>query len=91
MSFPGYDYNWIKIIKYNSFPFTQIIELWKQYNLLLCHIIENIDEVNLQNNWVINGEKYTLIYLIKDYVDHMELHINQLKERYNEIIENVSK
>ena len=31
LSFPAYDYNWIKIVKYNSLPFSQILELWKQF------------------------------------------------------------
>lgn len=87
--FPGYDYNWIKIIQYNTYPYKQILELWKQYNLLLCHIIDHVDKSKLQNLWIADGKEYTLQFLIKDYIDHLELHLAQLKERLGEVLDNV--
>ncbi len=86
--FPSYDYNWIEIIKYNSYPYIQIIEPWKQYNLLLCHIFENISDSTLNNIWIIDNNKLTLKFLITDYIDHLEIHLKQLEERLTEIKEN---
>jgi len=83
--FPGYDYDWVKIVKYNSYSFTQILDLWKQFNLLLCHIIENIDNSKLKNVWKVENRSLSLAFLISEYVDHMEIHIDQLEERYSEI------
>lgn len=83
--FPGYNYNWIEIIKYNSYPYIQIVELWKQYNLLLCHLFENISDSNLKNIWIIDDQELTLQFLITDYIDHLEIHLKQLKGRLTEI------
>ena len=85
--FPGYDFNWIKIVKYNSYPYIQILKLWKQYNLLLCHVIKNISEKNLNNIWIIEENSFTLKFLVSDYIDHMEIHLKQLEERMTEIKE----
>ncbi len=81
LDFPGYDYNWIKIIKYNSYPYPQILELWKQYNLLLCHIIENMDVSTMENTWKNEGRYLSLSFLVTDYIDHLETHLSQLAER----------
>jgi len=81
LRFPGYDYNWVEIVKYNSYPYLQILELWKQYNLLLCHIIENIVDSKLKNTWTTDKGNLSLEFLIIDYIDHLEIHIAQLDER----------
>jgi len=83
--FPGYNYDWVNIVKYNSYSFIQILDLWKQFNFLLCHIIENIDDSKLNNKWIMDDKSLSLVSLITDYVDHMEIHIDQLQERYSEI------
>ena len=90
LSFPGYDYNWIKIVNYNSLPFGQILELWKQMNLLLYHIISGVDRSKLKNVWLFEGKELSLEFLITDYIEHMELHIAQLSRRYEEVLEHGS-
>ncbi|WP_319416031.1 hypothetical protein [Marispirochaeta aestuarii] len=87
LDFPGYDYNWIKIIKYNSYPYSQLLELWKQFNLLLCHIIENLDESKKENSWKNEGRDLSLSFLVTDYIDHLEIHLSQLAERLKAIRE----
>ncbi|MBI9107652.1 MAG: DinB family protein [Spirochaetales bacterium] len=89
LTFPGYDYNWIEIVKYNAYPFAQIIELWKQYNLLLCHIIDNADSESLNNTWQIEGKSLNLEFLIVDYIEHLEIHVEQLEKRYLEVMKSV--
>ena len=59
--------------------------MWKQYNLLLCHIIENIDSSKTSNCWLYEGSSLSLEFLVKDYIDHMEKHIQHLNERFREI------
>ncbi len=85
LSFPGYDYNWIKIVKYNAYPFIRILKLWKQYNLLLGHIIANINADKKDHRWLTGAKPLTLEFLVKDYIDHMETHIDHLHERFNAI------
>ncbi len=90
LDFPGYDYNRIKIIKYNSYSYPQILELWKQYNLLLCHIIKNMDDSKRENSWNTDGRELTLSFLVTDYIDHLEIHLSQLAERLKAVQENLA-
>lgn len=83
--FPGYDYNWIKLVPYNSYPFDSILELWKQYNLLLCHIIENINEGSLGNVWKTEEGDKSLSFLVNDYMVHMKYHMEHLDVRMKEL------
>lgn len=85
MDFPGYDYNWIKIVPYQSYPFQDLMQLWTQFNRLLCHIIDNMDESRLKHQWFHEGDPLTLEFLVKDYNDHMEIHLEQLEERLAEV------
>ena len=70
---------WVKTQKYNSRKWNDIIELWKQYNTHLLHVLKNIDESKL-NNTATFPEKgvLTLQFLINDYVAHMEHHFKQI-------------
>jgi len=83
--FPGYDYNWIKLVPYNSYPFNSILELWKQYNLLLCHIIENLNEDSLGNVWKTEEGDKSLSFLVNDYMVHMKYHMEHLDVRMKEL------
>lgn len=85
LDFPGYQYDWIHLVPYQTYPYKQILKLWKQFNLLICHIIENVDENHLNNRWMIDGDQLTLGFLVKDYNDHMELHMEQLEQRLVEV------
>ncbi len=89
LSFPGYDYDWIKIVRYNAYPFIRLLKLWKQYNLLLGHIIANIDDAKKDNHWLTDEKPLSLEFLVKDYLDHMEDHIAQLHERFDAIAGNI--
>lgn len=85
LDFPGYGYDWIHMIPYETYPYKQILRLWEQFNLLICHIIENIDETRLGNRWMIDGNQLTLGFVVKDYNDHMETHLEQLEQRLVEV------
>lgn len=85
LSFPGYGTDWIKIVPYNSYPFSSLLTLWKEYNLLLCHIFENLEKSDLQNTWNTESGKLTLEFLVRDYISHLRLHIKHLEERMTEL------
>ncbi|MBF9016331.1 MULTISPECIES: DinB family protein [unclassified Oceanispirochaeta] len=85
LSFPGYGTDWIKKVPYNSYPYASLLTLWKEYNLLLCHIFENLDESDLQNTWNTEKGKLTLEFLVRDYISHLKLHIKHLEERSAEL------
>ncbi|MBN2436570.1 MAG: DinB family protein [Spirochaetes bacterium] len=86
LDFPGYDYNWIKIVRYNDYPFERVISLWKEYNLLLAHIAGGIEKTSLTHFWKIDGKELSLEFLVKDYLAHMKIHLEQLKIRLAEVI-----
>lgn len=85
LRFPGYGTNWVKRVPYNSYPFSSLLTLWREYNLLLCHIFENLDKSDLQNTWNTENGNLTLEFLVRDYISHLKLHIKHLEERLEEL------
>ena len=87
--FPGYgkdNSRWIEIQKYNALNFSDMVLLWKQYNVLVGNIIKEVDESKLGNYWrKSDGDKITLKYLIIDYVRHIKEHIKHFEETLEEI------
>lgn len=84
-AFPRFNQNWVRIQKYNEYDWMQLIELWRLFNLLLLHIINNIDQCKLGNSWSTNGEELKLDYLVEDYFEHMNWHIGHFNNRLFEI------
>jgi len=87
--FPGYgkdNSKWLEIEKYNELNFSDIILLWKQYNILIGNIIKEVDEIKLGNYWrKPDGDKITLKDLMIDYVRHMKEHVRHFEETLKEI------
>jgi hypothetical protein len=81
--FPDYGQDnsrWIRIAGYNEIKFSDILLLWKQYNVLLGNIIKKVDSSRLDNCWIANGKRVTLKFLMTDYVRHIKDHIRQFEE-----------
>lgn len=89
--FPGYDQDqWVSSQHYNEESWTELIELWKRYNLHLAHAIGCIPENTLtkirkehnlhQIAWktVDQNVPVSLEYLIRDYLDHLKHHLKQI-------------
>ncbi len=75
-----YDQNqWNKCNFYSELNRNGIIELWRAYNLHLAELIKRIPREKL-NNIMDRGEErgVTLAYVIEDYLDHLEHHLNQI-------------
>ncbi|MDC7231634.1 MAG: DinB family protein [Spirochaetales bacterium] len=85
LSFPGYSPDWVKQIPYNSYPYAPLLSLWKEYNLLLCHIFSNLDPASLGNVWTTPDGDLSLEFLVRDYISHLKLHINHLEQRIREL------
>lgn len=83
--FPGYGYDWVKLVPYNSFPFQDLLELWKYFNLLIAHIIDHIDTKAADHHWLHNGKELSLGFLVEDYLEHMQIHLQAMKERLIEV------
>ena len=89
--FPGYEQEqWVSSQKYNDEPWPEVIQLWTSYNLHLLHVVSVIPEDVLTKarsphtldqiafNLVDKNDPATLEYLIRDYVDHLRHHLDQI-------------
>ena len=89
--FSGYEQNqWVSSQRYLDESWAAVIQLWSAYNLHLLHAASVIPEDVLTKprsphtldqiafNHVDKNEAATLEYLIRDYVDHLRHHLNQI-------------
>lgn len=88
LTFPVYHYDWIKIEKFNKVRFIDLISLWKYINILIAHLIENVDESKLPNIWKREDKEITLEEIMTDYLRHLKDHIKHFEERLNELKNN---
>jgi hypothetical protein len=73
--------NWNKFNFYQQIDKNQIIQFWTIYNKQLVHLIKNIPNENLLKECKTSDDKnYTIEYLISDYVEHLEYHLQQIVE-----------
>jgi DinB family protein len=94
LEFPGYEQNdWVSSQKYCDESWTDVIQLWSAYNLHLIHAASvipadvltkprtqhTLDQIAF--NLVDKNEATTLEYLIRDYVDHLQHHLDQIFEQ----------
>ena len=89
--FSGYEQNqWVSSQKYSDESWSNVIQLWSAYNLHLLHVASVIPEDVLTKarsphtldqiafKLVDKNDPATLEYLIRDYVDHLRHHLNQI-------------
>jgi DinB superfamily len=89
--FDGYVQDeWIAAQHYQQEPWPRLVELWRLYNLHLCHVAAHAPESELKRprrphsldriSFVLveAGEPATLEYLIRDYVAHLKHHLGQI-------------
>jgi hypothetical protein len=94
--FPGYDQNgWVSVQHYQQAPWSQLVDLWRAYNLHLLHLMASTPADKLSNRCiqhslqtiafetVSESEPATLDYLMKDYVVHLQHHLSQILEPDN--------
>lgn len=79
-SFPGYEQEiWVKLQNYRGEPWLELIELWKNYNLHLLHIVSAIPEEIINRTCTIGDkEPVSLLLLFNDYINHMKHHLDQV-------------
>jgi hypothetical protein len=83
---PGYNpEDWRRVSRANDLDYRFLIDFWKQYNLFLLHLIQNLDPKTLDHYWVVNSEKKSLKFLIEDYFRHIQWHVDLFNQRVQEI------
>jgi hypothetical protein len=80
LSFPEYEQEkWVKLQNYQGEPWIELIELWKNYNLHLLHIVSAIPEEIMNRTCKIGDkESVSLLLLFNDYINHMKHHMDQV-------------
>ena len=78
-----YDQNGsVMIHGYQELPWSDLLEFWQSYNLLLAQMIARIPEAKLLTLCHIgDGAPVTLHFLIEDYVAHMQHHLDHILRR----------
>jgi hypothetical protein len=89
--FPGYEQNeWVAAQQYQQASWPSLVQLWLSYNLHLLHLVSHIPEAELQKSrrehnldriaWqtVSADEPVTLEYFIRDYINHLKHHLQQI-------------
>lgn len=73
--------DWVRTQKYNEVDTKYLVELWKIYNQHIHWIISNYPEekLNIKCRSIDGRETAENVFLlIKDYVDHMDHHLEQI-------------
>ena len=89
--FPGYDQDgWVRTNHYQEAAWSQLVELWRSYNLHLHHLMTHADQAKLNTPCTLHtlqeiafktvpeSEPVTLEYLMQDYVVHLQHHLHQI-------------
>ena len=85
--FPDYRQDndlWIALQDYQNADWENLIQLWKFFNLHIIQVIKSVDLTKLDSFWCdFEGTKVTLKEMIEGYLDHLYLHINEIKDLAN--------
>jgi hypothetical protein len=78
--FPGYEQEkWVAVQHYQDEGWHTLVALWHQYNRHLLHLMTRVPGDQLSRRCIIGGkEPVTLEFLMKDYVDHLKHHLQQI-------------
>ncbi|UEQ75673.1 DinB family protein [Chryseobacterium arthrosphaerae] len=72
---------WVKAQNYQNVPTAELIALWKALNYQIVHVVENIPNEALQrtcDTTKTEPQRFTLEYIINDYVDHLQHHLKAI-------------
>ena len=66
---------------YQNAELKEILNLWVSLNVRILLVVRRLPEASLDFEIVLDdGETSDLRFLIKDYVDHLQHHLNQIKK-----------
>lgn len=87
LTFPKYDQQqWVADQHYNLAPWSDLVDLWRFYNIQLAHIIRNIPDSALEVQCTIGpNDPVTLLFLVEDYLVHMQHHLKKIAERVTDL------
>ena len=90
--FPGYDQDaWVGRQQYQEAPWPELVTLWAAFNHQLIHVVTMTPATTLERERAVHNldelawrpvprsEPVTLAYFIRDYVEHLEHHLVQVR------------
>lgn len=86
LEFPDYancgnNDRWIAIQNYQNEDWHNMIQNWKYSLLHFCHVIRNVDDSKLNNEWISGlGQKISLETMILDFPRHLKLHLSEIND-----------
>ena len=80
LELPGYEQDgWVRVQRYQDFSWNRLIALWTIYNQYLAHLIRNVNPDALKHTWNgQDGKTLTLEFIMRDYLVHMQHHLDQI-------------
>ena len=80
----GNNDRWIAIQNYQDEEWQWMIQLWKYSYLHFCHVITNVDDSKLDNEWISGpGKRISLKTMIVDFPPHLKLHLSEIEDLIN--------
>jgi len=80
----GNNDRWIAIQDYQNEDWNNMIQLWKYSLLHFCHVINNLNDDKLENEWISEPKKkITLRTMIIDFPRHLKLHLKEIDDLIN--------
>ncbi len=70
---------WVQAAGYQEQGIAEIKKLWKRNNLHIVNLWKNISDDQLPLTIPVKEEEPTLEFLMKDYIDHLNHHLNQIR------------
>lgn len=86
LTFPNYatygnNDRWIAIQDYQNEDWKNLVQLWKYSLLHLCHVVKNVKDEKLENEWISGtGKLITLKTMIVDFPKHLKLHLKEIND-----------
>ncbi|MED4651024.1 DinB family protein [Bacillus pseudomycoides] len=77
----GYDQDlWVQVHNYQqSFSANEILKLWEAINIQMIKLLSNVKNEHFQLTCKLEDQQeVTLEWLVTDYIDHMNHHLNQI-------------
>ena len=79
LHFPGYEQNeWVNRNQYAGSPWAELVALWAGYNRHLARVVEYIAPEALGHVWDSGKNRYTLEFIVSDYLAHLRHHVEQI-------------
>lgn len=70
--------DWVRSNKYQEMDPRLVIDMWVTYNTFLVSLMRMMDAAQYQRECISGSEPHTIGWLIVDYVDHVEHHVDRV-------------